>query len=74
MSGIVAIGERERIQGFAFAGVRVIATEDAESIRAAWRRLPAELELVILTAAAHAALSAEQLTREEAPLAVVMPG
>ena len=74
MSAIVAIGERESVQGFAFAGVIVAATDDAEAVRSAWRQLPDEVELVILTAAARAALDTEELARREGPLAVVMPG
>jgi vacuolar-type H+-ATPase subunit F/Vma7 len=73
MSGIVAIGERERVQGFSLAGVSVVAVEGADAVRAAWRELPARVELVILTAAAGAALGAEQLARDHVPLAAVMP-
>ena len=59
MSQIVAIGERERLRGFALAGVNVAAAEDPAGARAAWAALPADVALVILTPAAHAALAAE---------------
>ena len=58
MSAVAAIGERERVRGFAFAGVHVGAAEDPEAARAAWRALPADVALLILTPAAHAALRA----------------
>ncbi len=73
MSRIVAIGERERVHGFSFAGVSVAAADAADDVRAAWLGLPEDVELVILTAAAHAALEAEQRAGEDAPLTVVMP-
>ena len=74
MSRIVAIGERERVHGFSFAGVTVAVADDADVVRAAWRGLPDDVELVILTAAAHAALDAERRTGTNAPLTAVMPG
>jgi vacuolar-type H+-ATPase subunit F/Vma7 len=73
MSGIASIGQRERVQGFSFAGVTVVAADGADAVRAAWAQLPNRVKLVILTEAAHAALDAEQLAHEDAPLAVVMP-
>lgn len=62
---IAALGERERLRGFAFAGVQVAVAEDAPAVRAAWRALPDDVGLVILTAAAHAALAEELAEREE---------
>ena len=70
---ILAIGERVRVQGFGLAGMTVVAADDDAAVRAAWRELPDETELVILTASAHAALGAQELAREGAPLVVVMP-
>lgn len=55
MSGIVAIGESPRVAGFALAGVTVLET-DAGGVEAAWRRLPDDTALVLLTPAAAAAL------------------
>jgi vacuolar-type H+-ATPase subunit F/Vma7 len=73
MSRIVAIGERERVHGFAFAGVRVAAAGQPDAVLAAWRALPADVGLVILTRAAHTALVAE-LSERDQRLWVVMPG
>lgn len=69
---IAALGERERLRGFAFAGVHLAAAEDAPAVRAAWQALPDDVGLVILTAAAHAALAGELAAREER-LWVTMP-
>jgi len=72
VSRIVAIGESERIRGFPFAGVSAIAAGDSEAARAAWRGLPADVALVILTPAAHAALEPE-LEPRDGLLWAVMP-
>ncbi len=73
MSRIVAIGERERVQGFLFAGVSVVAAADADAVRAAWLELSNDVGLVILTAAAYSLLDVEEPARSGAPLTVVMP-
>jgi vacuolar-type H+-ATPase subunit F/Vma7 len=73
MSTIVAIGERERVSGFALAGVRVAAADDPDAVRAAWQALSADAGLVILTPAAHRALAAERFGDHDARLWVVMP-
>ncbi|MGO8906546.1 MAG: V-type ATP synthase subunit F [Solirubrobacteraceae bacterium] len=72
MSRIAAIGERERVRGFSFAGVHVAAAEDAQQAQAAWRALPADVALLILTPAARSALRAE-LDESEQLLHAVMP-
>ena len=74
MSHIVAIGERERLRGFALTGVEVAAADDPATARAAWDSLTPEVALVILTRAAHAALSASELDPRGQRLWVVMPG
>jgi vacuolar-type H+-ATPase subunit F/Vma7 len=73
MSRIAAIGERERVRGFAFAGVHVAAAEDPQGARAAWRALPADIALVILTPAAHSALQVELDASERLLSAVMAP-
>ena len=73
MGAIVAIGERALVQGFSLVGVAVAAAENAAAVRSAWRELPEDVALVILTVDAHAVLAAE-LIGDEGPLAVVMPG
>jgi len=64
-SSIVAIGEPERVRGFAFAGVQVATAEDPQAVQTAWRALAPEAALVILTPAAHAALRDELEAREQ---------
>ena len=71
MSRIVAIGERERLRGLAFAGVGVIAADDPEAVRTAWTGLSEDVGLVILTADARAAL---ELAGRGERLWAVMPG
>lgn len=72
-SAVAALGERERIRGFAFAGVRLAAAESPDAARAAWRALPADVGLVILTADAHAALAAADILDGAQRLWTVMP-
>jgi vacuolar-type H+-ATPase subunit F/Vma7 len=72
MSGVAAIGERERVRGFAFAGVHVSTAEDPQAVREAWQALPADVAVLILTPAAHAALEVELEGRDQL-LRVVMP-
>lgn len=73
MSRIVAIGERAQVRGFALTGVHVAPADDADAVRAAWRGLPADAGLVILTSAAYAALAADWLQPGDERLWVVMP-
>lgn len=70
MGSLVAIGESRRMRGFALAGVIVMAAEDAAAVREAWRAVPGDAEVVILTPAAAAALA----DRSETPLTAVLPG
>ena len=72
MSGIAAIGESDRVRGFSFAGLSVAAADEPDAARAAWRALPADVALVILTPAAHAAIAGE-LADGGRRLWVVMP-
>jgi vacuolar-type H+-ATPase subunit F/Vma7 len=59
MGTVAAIGARHRVAGFALAGVAVHpAATPAEVVRA-WRDLPGDVELVIVTEAAAAAIAAE---------------
>lgn len=72
MGQIAAVGERDRVEGFALAGVTVVPAEDPDAVRDAWRGLPGEVVLVIVTPAAADALGPE-LETSSLPLAVVMP-
>ncbi len=71
MSVVVAIGERELLEGYALAGVEVIDAGDGRAIRRAWDELQTDVGLVLLSSASHAAL-AERLS-EKALLWVVLP-
>jgi len=62
MSAVVAIGEGVRLDGYALAGVEVVDAADPAAARRAWDELPADVELVLLSPAAQAAL-ATQLAR-----------
>jgi vacuolar-type H+-ATPase subunit F/Vma7 len=72
MSRAAVIGEMVRVQGYVLAGAVVHAAEDAEQARAAWRSLPPDIAVVMLTARAEAWLGAAA-PRREGVLLVVMP-
>jgi vacuolar-type H+-ATPase subunit F/Vma7 len=73
VSRIVAIGETERLRGFGFAGVDVIAADDPAAAQAAWQALASDVALVILTPDACAALGGDDLDPRAERLWVVMP-
>ena len=73
MGGVVALGERHRVRGWALAGVAVVVAEDPAATRQAWRELPAETALVLLTPQAARALAAD-LEPATPPLTAVIPG
>ena len=73
MSGIVVIGEGDRLRGFALAGVDLAVAADSAGARAAWAALSPNAALVILTPAAHAALAADELEHAGQRLWVVLP-
>jgi vacuolar-type H+-ATPase subunit F/Vma7 len=70
MSTIAVLGERHRVEGFALAGATVFDAADADSVRNAWARLPADVAVVVLTPAAADALADVVRTRV---LWVVLP-
>jgi hypothetical protein len=72
MAHIAAIGERLRIAGLASAGVLLRPAEEPEAVRAAWDGLAPDMELVIVTPAAAAALGPEP-PATGGPLIAVMP-
>ncbi|HEY1346343.1 MAG TPA: hypothetical protein VGF54_15255 [Streptosporangiaceae bacterium] len=85
MSRVAVIGEGVRVQGFALAGALVVAAEDAAGARAAWRSLPPDVAIAVLTPMAAEALrdvtgggagmppSADGTPRRPGVLPVVMP-
>ncbi|MEU9390323.1 hypothetical protein AB0D86_10000 [Streptomyces sp. NPDC048324] len=72
MGHIAAIGEPLRILGLASAGVLLRPAEGPDAARDAWRDLPPDVDLVLLTPAAAGALGPEAVDGQE-PLVAVMP-
>jgi vacuolar-type H+-ATPase subunit F/Vma7 len=72
VSRAAVIGEAVRAEGFALAGAVVLTAEDAGQARAAWRSLPADVTVVVLTAAAAAWLG-DPLPARPGMLVAVMP-
>lgn len=73
MPGRVAVlGERVRVEGWTLAGALVCPADDPAAVRTAWRALPADVAVLVLTPAAAAALSDVDIERA-GPLPVVMP-
>ena len=72
MSRAAVIGEAVRVQGYALAGAVVYPAEDGDQARAAWRSLPPDIAVVILTARAAAWLGTMRQGRRGV-LTVVMP-
>lgn len=71
MACAAVIGEAVRTAGFALAGAVVLAAENPEEARAAWRELPADAAVLVLTARAAAWLGHEPQPRRDV-LVVVM--
>lgn len=57
MGAIAAIGEEPLIRGFALAGVRLFPCDEPTAMRAAWGALSPDIDVVIMTPAAHQVLS-----------------
>ncbi len=72
MARAAVIGEAVRTAGFALAGAVVLAAENEEEARAAWRSLPADVAVLVLTARAAAWLGQAPQSRRDV-LLVVMP-
>jgi vacuolar-type H+-ATPase subunit F/Vma7 len=71
MSRAAVIGEGTAVQGFALAGAVVCPAENQDEAAAAWRSLPPDIAVVVLTARAAAWLG-EMLQRRRGVLPVVM--
>ena len=54
MATAAVIGESVLTGGFALAGAVVITAEDAGQARAAWKSLPSDVAVLVLTASAAA--------------------
>ncbi|MER6746328.1 hypothetical protein [Streptomyces fungicidicus] len=74
MGRVAAIGEQTRVGGLALAGAVVLVADSPEAARRAWRDLPEDTDLVILTpAAAEALRSGPAAPQGHSPLITVMP-
>lgn len=71
MARAAVIGETLLVQGFALAGAVVCPAEDQDGARAAWRSLPPDIAVVVLTQAAAAWLGGQLAERRDV-LPVVM--
>jgi vacuolar-type H+-ATPase subunit F/Vma7 len=71
MGSVAVIGDEPLVRGFALAGALVFAASDAGEVLDAWRALPDDVALVILTEAAAAALNPQERTGD-LPLVTVM--
>ena len=72
MSRAAVIGEAVRVEGYALAGAVVYPAEDADQARTAWRTMPPDIAVVVLSARAAAWLG-EAPQRRDGVLQVVMP-
>lgn len=68
---VAVLGESPRIDAWALAGALVVPAADADGCRRAWAALPDDVDLVVLTPAAAAALRASVAPAWR--LRVVMP-
>ena len=72
MAHVAVIGAGPAVRGYAMAGALVLPAEDDAAVRACWRRLPPDVVVVVLTAAAARALGPGTATTHP-PFPVVMP-
>ena len=71
MSRAAVIGAALQVQGYALAGALVCAAGDPQEASQAWRSLPSDVAVVLLTADAAAWLG-EELRQRPAVLTAVM--
>jgi len=72
MGGVAAIGAQLTVCGFRLAGARVFAAENAEEIWSAWRDLPDDVDVVVLSAVAAGVLGPAAIAIRR-PLTAVVP-
>ena len=72
MGTIAVIGEAVRTRGFGLAGATVYETADPADVVRAWKQLPANVVVVILSPTAAAALGSRDRS-ESGRYVVVMP-
>ncbi|WP_350275737.1 hypothetical protein [Kribbella sp. HUAS MG21] len=72
MTQVAVLGEPIRIVGYGLAGARLLTATTADEVRRRWSELPADVGVVLLTAAAAEALGPRRVGRA-AVLTVVLP-
>lgn len=72
MGRVAAIGAEPLVRGFGLVGVLVLPAEDDDAARTAWQRLPGDVELVILSPAAAAAIG-PPVAVHPGPIVAVIP-
>jgi vacuolar-type H+-ATPase subunit F/Vma7 len=70
MSRVAVLGAEREVEGYALAGALVLTAATPDAVRAAWAALPADVALVLLTAAAADALDSREAGDR---LTVVLP-
>ena len=73
MNRIVVLGEPGRVGGFRLGGATVIEAQGSDDVERAWRALPGDTTLLILTPGA-AEVIADRLPERARLTWVVMPG
>jgi vacuolar-type H+-ATPase subunit F/Vma7 len=68
---VAAIGEQIHVEGFALAGAVACPAENPDEVLAAWRSLPPDVAVVILTPSAAGTIAPPE--PGSLPLTVVMP-
>jgi vacuolar-type H+-ATPase subunit F/Vma7 len=71
---VAVLGEQALVAGFTLTGALVVPAATAAETRTAWRDLPADVVLVVLTPAAAAALEGVLAAPQVGRLTVVAPG
>lgn len=72
MARVAAIGSAVAVQGFGLAGAVVRIVDDGASALSAWRDLPDDVAVVVLSADAAAALP-DEVFDQDWPLIAVLP-
>ena len=73
MSRIAVLGEAVRTDAFALAGAFVIAADSPDAVRTAWRSLPDDVAVVVMTPLAADALGDAVADVRENLLIVTLP-
>ncbi len=73
MARVAVIGEVVRTAGFAMVGAVVVTAETPEETRAAWRALPADIAVLVLTPHTAGWLGDAPEPRREVPMVVMPP-